>query len=140
VRPAALQALADVAEALARLAREAASDQDAEHRDDALVPLAEAAHLAATSVRVVREAIRRRDLVAFGRIRDRAIRRADLNAWIASREAKPVQGADDADIERRIARLAKTKPSPNSTSRPIQVTRAKVAALTFRAPARRAGR
>jgi hypothetical protein len=138
LRPAALQALADVAEALARLAREAASDQDGERRDDALVPLGEAARLAATSIRVVRDAVRNRELAAFGRARDRAVRRADLDAWIASRAVKPVRGIDDADIERRIARLARTKPSPNSPSRPTQVMRAKIAAATVRTPTRRA--
>jgi hypothetical protein len=113
--PAALQALADAAEALARLAREAASDPDAKHQNDALVPLAEAAQLAATSVRVVRDAIRNRQLVAYGRMRDRAIRRSDLDKWIASREVKPVRGVDDADIERRMARLARTSPRATLT-------------------------
>jgi hypothetical protein len=110
--PTALQALADAAEALARLARAAASDPDSKHPNDALVPLAEAARIAATSIRVVRDAIRNRQLVAYGRMRDRAVRRTDLGTWIASREVKPSQGLDDADIERRIARLARTRPRP----------------------------
>jgi hypothetical protein len=110
--PAALQALAAAAEALARLAREAATDLDSTHPNDALVPLAEAAGIAATSVRVVRDAIRSRQLVAYGRMRDRAVRRTDLDKWIASREVKPIRGVDDADIERRMARLARTRPRP----------------------------
>ena len=95
MRPAALQALADAAEALARLAREAASDPDGQPQDDALVPVTEVARLAATSVRVVRDAIRNRELAAFGRMRDRAVRRCDLEAWIASRRLAPVEGVDD---------------------------------------------
>jgi len=70
--PAALHALADAAEALARLAREVASERP-EAWDDALIPVAEAARLAATSVRIVRDAIRRGELTAFGRMRDRAV-------------------------------------------------------------------
>ncbi len=108
MKPAALHALADAAEALARLAREAASERPAAW-DDALIPLAEAARLAATSVRVVRDAIRRGELVAFGRMRDRAVRHADLAAWIASRALQPVEGIDDADIARRVSRLAQVK-------------------------------
>ena len=108
--PAALHALADAADALARLAREAASERpDAE--DDVLIPVAEAARLAATSVRVVRDAIRRGELPAFGRMRDRAVRHADLAAWIASRALEPVEGIDDADIARRVNRLAQLKRS-----------------------------
>jgi hypothetical protein len=106
VRPGALHALADAADALARLAREAAQEHDV--HDDALVPVHEAARLAATSIRVVRDAVRNGELVAYGRARDRAIRRDDLDAWIASREAKPVRGFEDADIERRMARLGRT--------------------------------
>jgi hypothetical protein len=108
MKPAALHALADAAEALARLAREAASERP-DAWDDALVPVAEAARVAATSVRVVRDAIRRGELAAFGRMRDRAVRHADLDAWIASRTQKPVEGIDDADIARRVHRLAQTK-------------------------------
>ena len=115
MKPAALHALADAAEALARLAREAASERP-EASADALIPVAEAARLAATSVRVVRDAIRRGELSAFGRMRDRSVRHADLAAWIASRALKPVEGVDDADIARRVHRLAQLKrgrtPSP----------------------------
>ncbi|MGH7437424.1 MAG: helix-turn-helix domain-containing protein [Polyangiaceae bacterium] len=108
MKPAALHALADAAEALARLAREAASERP-EAWGDALIPIAEAARLAATSPRVVREAIRRGELAAFGRMRDRAVRDADLAAWIASRALDPVEGVDDADIARRVNRLAQRK-------------------------------
>jgi len=108
MKPAALHALADAAEALARLAREAASERP-EASADALIPVAEAARLAATSVRVVRDAIRRGELSAFGRMRDRSVRHADLAAWIASRALKPVEGIDDADIARRVNRLAQLK-------------------------------
>ena len=140
MRPAALQALADVAEALARLAREAASDPDGKHHDDALVPLAEAARLAATSVRVVRDAIRHRELAAFGRMRDRAVRRGDLDVWIASRQVAPIKGVDDADIERRVARLARAKSGPDATSQRSRVARPRMAAVPIGTPARRAAR
>jgi hypothetical protein len=122
MRPTALHALADAAEALARLAREAASGPDGEHLDGALIPIAEAARLAATSVRVVRDAIRCHDLVAFGRMRDRAVRRADLDAWIMSRKLKPIQGLDDADLERRVARLARAKGTPTKRLKPPAVS------------------
>ena len=108
MKPAALHALADAAEALARLAREAASEGP-QAWDDALIPVAEAARLAATSARVVRDAIRRGELTAFGRMRDRAVRHADLAAWIASRAREPVEGIDDEDIARRVNRLAQLK-------------------------------
>jgi hypothetical protein len=139
MRAAALQALADAADALARLAREAASEVDGRHRADALVPLAEAARLAATSLRVVRDAVRRRELVAFGRMRDRAVRRADLASWIASREVKPVPGVDDLDIERRVARLARARRSSESKGERARVARPRIAAANAQARVRRAG-
>jgi hypothetical protein len=128
MRTAALKALADAAEALARLAREVACEHEGAHPDGALIPLPEAARLAATSIRVVRDAIRNRELVAFGRMRDRAVRRNDLDLWIASRQVKPIEGVVDADIERRIARLSRERS-----------TRAIVVPSGGR-PARRAGR
>jgi hypothetical protein len=76
---------------------------------DELLPIADAARLAATSERVVKEAIRRGDLAAFGRQRDRAVKRGDLLEWIETRRSKPVAGHDDADIERRMRRLARRK-------------------------------
>lgn len=104
--PAALRAIADAADALARLAREA-SAETAHHDPNAMVALHEAARLAGTSPRVVRDAIRAGDLAGYGRQRDRSVRRADLDAWIASRRLRPVEGADDRDIAARIARLAR---------------------------------
>jgi hypothetical protein len=107
VSPAALRAIADAADALARLAREAAAET---HTDPGtVVPLAEAARIAGTSTRVVRDAIRDGALVAFGRQRDRSVRRANLEAWIASRQVRPVAGVDDRDIEARIARLGRLR-------------------------------
>jgi hypothetical protein len=75
----------------------------------ALLPLAEAARIAATSVRVLRDAIRARELPAVGRQRDRAVRRPDLEKWIASRAVRPVEGPSDADLDRRVAQLAKNR-------------------------------
>jgi hypothetical protein len=76
------------------------------HADDVL-PIADAARIAGTSVRVVRDAIRAGDLVAYGRQRDRAVRRTDLDRWVESRRLRPVVGVDDGDIERRVLRLAR---------------------------------
>ena len=116
--PAALRALAVAAEALARLAREAASEAErAEAGHDTLIPVAEAARLEATSLRVVRDAIRRGELAAFGRMRDRAVSHADLIAWIGARAFKPVDGIDDADIARRVRRLAEEKRTRTGTAR-----------------------
>jgi hypothetical protein len=137
VSPSALRALADAAEALARLAREAASGAEGSRQDDALVPLREAARLAATSVRVVRDAIRKGDLAAYGRMRDRALRRADLDAWIASRQVRPSRGADDDDIRRRMARLAGSKRAP--APRPTPFAGPGLAPTGARGKARRAG-
>jgi len=107
MRPPALRALADAADALARMARDAAEEGD--DSTNSLVPLAEAARLAATSIRVVRDAIRAGDLAAYGRSRDRAVRAGDLQAWVASRRVVAVAGADDADIERRMSRLERRR-------------------------------
>ncbi|HZU84415.1 MAG TPA: hypothetical protein VE987_15905 [Polyangiaceae bacterium] len=71
---------------------------------DELLPLAEAARVAATSVRVLKDAIRGGALAAVGRQRDRAVRRRDLDAWIETRRA-PVARVEDgqaARVERRL--------------------------------------
>jgi hypothetical protein len=67
MRPAALHVLADAAEAPARLAPKVAFERP-EALDDALIPVGEAAPLAATAERVVRCAIRRGDLAADGSV------------------------------------------------------------------------
>lgn len=73
--------------------------------DDDLLPLAEAARVAATAARVVADAVRAGELPAFGRQRDRAVKRGDLRRWIESRRVTH-EGADDVDVERRMRRLA----------------------------------
>lgn len=108
MRPAAIRALADAADALARLARAAAAE-DSDGGADALIPIADAARLAATSIRIVRDAIRAGDLTAYGRSRDRAVRTDDLRAWVASRRVKPVEGVDDADVALRVRKLARRR-------------------------------
>jgi hypothetical protein len=105
VSPAALHAIADAADALARLARAALEDEPADASK--LIRIADAATLAATSARVIREAIRSGALAAYGRQRDRAVRHADLMEWVESRRAKPVAGPDDAEVDRGIRRLAR---------------------------------
>jgi hypothetical protein len=108
MRPAALRALADAADALSRLAREAADGFDS---DDALIPVLEASHMAATSVRVLRKAIRVGALPGYGSKRDRAVRRGDLLAWIMDRRMPVLPGPDDDDIARRMHRLAREQAS-----------------------------
>ena len=75
----AADALAGEAKELARLAR-AAAESPAD--TTALMPIAEAAVHAGTSERTLREAIRAGTLPAYGRQRDRAIRRGDLDGSI----------------------------------------------------------
>lgn len=101
--PIALRALADAADALARLARAALDEVPGE--PSAIVPIVEAARVAGTSVRVVRDAIRAGDLTAYGKQRDRGVRRRDLDVWIETRQLRPVAGVDDADMDRRVRRL-----------------------------------
>jgi hypothetical protein len=99
----ALLALADAADALARLARAAVAD--APQGPETLVPIREAARAAGTSPRVLRDAIRQGELPAFGRQRDRAVRRADLDQWIGARRVPVREGPSDRDIERRMYRI-----------------------------------
>ena len=102
----ALHAIADAADALARLARAAANEGADRGSPDDLLPLEDAARTAATSVRVIGDAIRAGALPAYGRQRDRAVRRADLEVWIGARRVRPVNGPDDADLARRMRRLS----------------------------------
>ncbi len=67
----------------------------------------DAAKIAGTSVRVLRDARRAGELVMYGKQRSRTVRRGDLAAWIESRRVKPLEGVEDADMDRRVARLAK---------------------------------
>lgn len=109
------------ADALRALASAIEADETAPQRDPAqLLSVKEAAGLAATSVGVVREAIRVGDLIAYGGQRDRSVRRADLDAWILARRFAPIAGVADADIERRMERLAKAaKDSAEDPNAPI---------------------
>ena len=88
---------ARLVDVVARLAVESSPDD--------MLPEAEAARLACCSLRTLRDARRTGALVVFGGKRSRAVRRSDLVRWIESRQAKPVQGVDDSDIERRMKRL-----------------------------------
>jgi hypothetical protein len=98
-----LRTLAEGFESLVMLLRGAAAQN--ERTPDELLALDEAARLARTSVRVLKDAIRADELPAFGGQRDRAVRRRDLEAWIASRRVH-VSGPDDRDIDRRMRVLA----------------------------------
>ena len=112
-----LRAIADAADALARLARAAL---EARPLDSAsLLPIKTAAQRAATSPRVVTEAIRAGVLPAYGGQRDRAVRLSDLDAWIESRRRDRLDNAPGksahpydtdpvyrADIDRRMRNIA----------------------------------
>jgi hypothetical protein len=110
MKPNALRAMADAADAFARLARAAADDQT--DPDDALIPIRDAARLSAASVRALRRAIRAGALPVYGRTRNRAVRRGDVLAWIAERRAPVLSAPDDDDVERRMRRLARARRLP----------------------------
>jgi hypothetical protein len=90
-----------VAELLDVLATGANGDAAAE-----LLTLDAAAVAAKCSVSSLRAAIRAGDLAAYGRQRSRAVRRADLDAWIASRRVRPIAGHDDLAMARRMKAIA----------------------------------
>jgi hypothetical protein len=109
----ALLALADAADALARLARAAVVESPSD--PEGMVPIREAARTAGTSPRVLRDAIRQGELPAFGRQRDRAVRRADLTRWIAARRVPVREGPLDRDIERRMNRIERAEAATGSS-------------------------
>ncbi len=74
---------------------------------DDLIRIEDAAPIAGLkTTRPIRDAIKSGELPAFGRQRDRAVRRADLDRWIEGRAVRPHAAVDDADLERRMRRLA----------------------------------
>jgi hypothetical protein len=105
VNSAALTAFADAAEAFARAARALAKGDSAVDPDEQLT-LADAARIAKTTVGVLKEGIRRKNLTAYGGQRDRSVRRGDLMSWIESRRTRPPEGPDDDDVSRRMRRLS----------------------------------
>jgi hypothetical protein len=106
-RPIAVRALVDIVDALARLVH--ATVEVETHEPNRLLSLAEAARIAGTSVRILRDAIRKHEVSAYGRQRDRSVRGADLERWIESRRLRPMTGPVDADLEQRVARLARAR-------------------------------
>jgi hypothetical protein len=127
VNPSALRAIADAADALSRLARAALEDGAADPSEH--LSLEEARSLGRfKTTRPIKDAIRARELVAFGRQRSRTVRRGEFLAWLESHRARPVAGVDDADIERRVARLSKTKKTTeHDHGRRLQATRSRIA-------------
>jgi hypothetical protein len=99
-----LVALADAADALARLAR-AVAQETPTNADDDLLPLHVAAAIASTSVRSLKDAKRRGELELLGRERSRVVRRRDLVAWIEGRGALSTIGPEDAELDARVERL-----------------------------------
>jgi hypothetical protein len=51
------------------------------------------------------------------------VRRCDLDTWIGTRQVKPIRGFEDADIERRMARLAGRTTASTGARRPNGVMR-----------------
>jgi hypothetical protein len=101
----AMLALADAADALARLARAAAQEVN---DPDELLTLEEARRLAKfKTTRPIKDAGRRGELPLYGRERSRTVRRGEFLAWLEGRRAPVTAGPDDADMDRRVARLAR---------------------------------
>lgn len=94
-----------------QLLAEAALARDGRPTENELVSLRDAARLAATTPRVVRDAIRGGELPAFGGQRDRAIRHGDLVRWIESRRLT-LPGPADRDVDRRMRRLGRNARKP----------------------------
>lgn len=102
-------ALADMLDGAARFAREIGQEGGLESDPNEFVTENEASKIAKVSIRVLRDARRAGHLAMFGSQRSRTIRRADLMAWIESRRAPVIRGVDDADIERRMRRIARAR-------------------------------
>ncbi|WP_146652715.1 helix-turn-helix domain-containing protein [Labilithrix luteola] len=105
-----LQELVAIASRLASVAAnlaESANDADPEE----LIREDDAARIAKRPVRALRDARRAGELKMYGKQRSRTVRRGDLDAWIEASRVKPSAGVDDADIERRMARLQRTRRS-----------------------------
>lgn len=77
---------------------------------DEHLSLDEAADIAKLkSIRPLRDAARRGELVLHGRQRSRTIKRSDLMVWLESRRAPVERGVEDPDIEARMQRLARAR-------------------------------
>ena len=99
--------LAELAARLAAVAVRLAEGGDGAGLLTEMLTEKEAADEAKVSLRTLRDARRSGALVMYGTQRSRTVRRSDLAAWIESRRVKPSAGVDDADIERRMKRLAR---------------------------------
>jgi hypothetical protein len=106
MRHSTILALADAADAISRIARAVVEDSGT---DDTLVPLREAARMAATSMRVLRKAIRAGALTAYAQTRGRAVRRSELQTWIEDSKLPTLPGPDDDDVARRVQRIARER-------------------------------
>ena len=103
MRTASLLALADAAEALARLARAFAGRLPPTPRSSS-----PSAKRRASQPRRPAWSARQSEWgtsPAYGGQRDRSVRRRDLGQWIESRKVPVRVGPDDRDMERRMARL-----------------------------------
>lgn len=96
---------ANLADMAAKLAAHVASGA---HDPAEQLPRATAAQIAKCSTPTLTAACRRGELPMFGKQRSRTVRRSDLDAWIESRRVRPVAGADDVDMQRRMARLSRS--------------------------------
>jgi hypothetical protein len=59
------------------------------------------------TTRPIRDAARAGEVRVYGKERTRTVRRGEFLAWLESRcSTRPTAGPDDADLDRRIVRLA----------------------------------
>src|SRR4051812_34126281 len=99
-------ARAIVADASERASALDAIADDLERGADAWLALDEAASLACVRPRVLRDAATRGEIALGGAGRRRVVRRADLDAWIASRTTRPLAKCGEASDDRAEARAS----------------------------------
>jgi len=58
----------------------------------------------------------RREGWLIGKQRSYVVRRSDLDRYIESRRVRPLAGADDADLDRRVARIADARAAKKAKS------------------------
>lgn len=71
-----------------------------------LLTIEEACAIARCSHRTLSDARRNGSLRMSGTQRTRTVRRSDLETWIEARATRPMTGANDNDIARRMRRIA----------------------------------
>lgn len=96
----------EVAQALTTLAAALLAPREAPTPDEHVQIEATMAITGHRTSRALRDAIRRKEIQAFGNQRSRTVRRGDLLAWMESRTTGATHDEiDDDDIARRMKRL-----------------------------------